>query len=64
MTRRRYATQLSSGQHVTRLKPKEVNKRPCPVCKAKEGETCFRLTATSFIELNETHATVLRKKNR
>jgi hypothetical protein len=51
----RYSS-LTSAQHVT-SKPsaKQVNIRRCPVCGAKPGESCFVLTATRFIELNETH---------
>lgn len=35
---------------------KQLNTHRCTVCGAKRGEPCFRLTATSFIELKTTHA--------
>lgn len=34
---------------------KQVNNRPCPVCGAKRGQTCFVMTSARFIELKETH---------
>lgn len=42
--------------------PKEVNVRTCPVCGAKRGETCFKLTDKSFRELTVTHTTNNRKR--
>lgn len=36
-------------------KPKQVNTTTCGKCGAKPGQTCFVLTGTRFIELNETH---------
>jgi hypothetical protein len=36
-------------------KPKHVNATTCGKCGAKPGQTCFVLTGTRFIELNETH---------
>lgn len=36
-------------------KPKQVNTGTCGKCGAKPGKTCFVLTGTRFIELNETH---------
>lgn len=34
---------------------KRVNVDTCPVCGAKRGETCFVMTASRFLELDETH---------
>lgn len=42
--------------------PKEVNTRTCHVCGAKKGETCFRLTSKSFLEMKVTHTTHNRKR--
>lgn len=42
--------------------PKETNVRTCPVCGAKKGQTCFKLTDRSFRELSVTHTTNSRKQ--
>lgn len=42
--------------------PKEVNVRTCPVCGAKKGETCFKLTDKSFRELQVTHLTAGKRR--
>lgn len=36
-------------------KPRQVNSTTCGKCGAKPGQTCFVLTGTRFMELNETH---------
>lgn len=41
--------------------PREVNKKKCHVCGAEKGDTCFRLTEKSFIELRKTHRTQARE---
>lgn len=58
---RRYNALPAGGAKGLRT-PKEVNKRKCHVCGAEKGDTCFVLTASSFIELRETHRTKERKR--
>jgi hypothetical protein len=53
------------GRIVSRRRPpakKELNKGPCPECKAQHGETCYRMTKTQFIELRKTHRTLARER--
>lgn len=67
MTRKKYSrptSQKAIKQHDLRGRRKEVNVRDCTECKAKVGETCYRMTATRFLELDKTHATLREEELR
>lgn len=59
--KRRYAPGASFRYGKPRP-PKEVNVRTCPVCGAKKGEVCFKLTSKAFFELPLTHTTYRRNR--